>query len=167
MMATDQNSARKGRGWKWLLGLSLALNLIFLGFVAGAAWRFAGPSGHAHKWRDQAAAYGAPFVRALPKEARRELQRELRRSAGQTMSRADRRALYVEMVGVLRQDPFDGTAVEAIFATQAGAAQEIQARAQESWLKIVSEMTPAEREQVAAGLEELLTRGAKKDKQKP
>jgi len=53
---------------RWALGLSLGVNLLVLGLVAGAVYRFDGPHGGAMRhMRD----YGTPYVMALPEERRR------------------------------------------------------------------------------------------------
>ncbi|NNK15586.1 MAG: hypothetical protein HKP51_01630, partial [Sulfitobacter sp.] len=41
-MTKERNPQRMGRALKWALGLSLAVNLIVVGFLAGAAMRFSG-----------------------------------------------------------------------------------------------------------------------------
>ena len=153
---------RSGRGLRWALGLSLALNLIVLGFIGGAAWRLAGPDAPDRHGRHAVASYGAAFVRALPPRAQRQLHRSLRRDPGTLPGRAERRALYEELVAVLRADTFDRAAVEAIFARQAEMAQRVQSRGQAGWLEIVSGMDAEGRAQVADRLEEGLKRGPRK-----
>ena len=163
-MAEAPPERRRGRRLKWALGLSLALNLIIVGFVAGAIWRFAGPHAPDRMVRDGGANYGTAFVRSLPPRAQRQLHRSLRREAGTLPSRAERRGLYREMLTLLRADTFDAVAVEAIFATQAQTAQRVQTRAQAGWLEIVGGMTREERWEVAARLEAALRRGPRKPK---
>lgn len=153
---------RSGRGLKWALGISLALNLIIVGFVGGAAWRFAGPEGAERKMRVEAISSGMVFVHALPREARREMRRAARRDGKGLPDRAARRAMYGDVLRVLRAETFDAAAVEAVFAQQAATAQGVLSRAQAGWVEVVSDMTVAERRAVADRLEEGLRRGAKR-----
>ncbi|MEM7520037.1 MAG: periplasmic heavy metal sensor [Pseudomonadota bacterium] len=163
-MAQTPEKRRTGRGLKWALGLSLALNLIIVGFVAGAAWRFSGADGAERKWRTNPASYGTPFVRALPKEARRAMFGKLRASADVLPSRQERRTRYAQIAAILRADDFDGAAIEAVFAEQSDTATRVLTQAQSSWLEIVSDMSAAERREVADRLEQALARGPKRDK---
>jgi uncharacterized membrane protein len=158
--------AGKGRLVKWVLALSLALNLVIIGLVAGAAMRFSGAHDEGRFRGPAEHSYGAPFVRALPREAKRELQRSLRAQAPQLPSRAERRASYGQMVQVLRQEPFDPAQAQAIFEQQSNAAQSLRDRAQTAWLELVSAMSPAERAEVAQRLEQGLERGPERGPQK-
>lgn len=159
--------SRKGRGLKWALGLSLALNLIIVGFVAGAIWRFTGPEAPHRQWRGDTTSYGTPFVRALPREAKRAMYRQIREDAKSLPSRADRRALYQDVLSELRADTFDRAAIEGLFAQQAETAQAVLKQAQSGWIDIVSQMDPDERRAVATRLEEALNRGPKRKPAKP
>ncbi|MFC6637597.1 periplasmic heavy metal sensor [Sulfitobacter sp. JBTF-M27] len=166
-MTNERNPRRVGRALKWALGLSLAINLILVGFLAGAAMRFSGKDWAERRPGPELLLSGAPFVRALPHDARRALGRKLRREATDLPSRAERRALYASMIEVLRTEPFDPDDISAIFATQASTAQSLQSRAQAGWLEIVSGMTADDRADVAARLEEALTRRRDKGERRP
>ena len=166
-MTEERNPQRTGRVLKWALGLSLALNLIVVGFLAGAAMRFSGKSWSDRRPGPELLISGAPFVRALPHDAKRALGRKLRREETDMPTRAERRALYTGMIEILRTEPFDPDAISAIFATQARTAQTLQSRAQAGWIEIVSAMTAAERAEVASRLEEALTRRRDKDDRRP
>ena len=170
-MAGSKNTGGFGKGWKWALALSLALNLIFVGFLAGAAMRFGGedmrdrrdgPRGQAGPMLS-----GEPFVRALPRDERRALARRLRDENFGLPSREERRALYARMIDLLRADPFDAEAVREVLQTQAKAAQDVQALAQAGWIEIIAGMSAAERAEVAEHLEERLDRRREKDKTRP
>ena len=154
-----------GRGLKWALGLSLALNLVIVGFVGGAVLRHAG-EGRGDRG-PSLQSYGAPFVRALPREAKRKLREALRGERAELPSRKDRRALYSELLEALRADDFDADAARVVFATQSGAAQNMQDRAQAAWIALISEMPAPERAAVADRLEETLKRGRKKRERRP
>lgn len=154
-MATPE----KRRNWLvWALVVSLGVNLIVLGLVAGAAWRFAGGPEADRQGPHGGQAYGAAFVRALPDDARRALHRSLREGPEELPSRAERRAQYARLIEVLRRDPFEPAAVQAIFDAQGVSAQRIRDRAQRGWLDIVEAMSPEARAEVADRLEEGMMR---------
>lgn len=152
-MTLDKKPSRPGRLFKWVLALSLALNLVVVGLFAGAAMRFAGgdKGGRFHEARGPGT--GASFLRALPKEARRSLREKMRTEGGDMPSRAERRAVFEQMVEALRQEPFDREQMRVLFEAQVGASQGMRDRAQEGWLELVGGMTAAERAEVADNLE--------------
>lgn len=156
-MDAQQKPDRTQRRMRWVIGLSLALNLVFIGVFAGAALRFQRDGGAARASAPPIQSYGAPLARSLPREARRELIMGMRKMPGMP-NRRERRALYQEMLTALRANPFDAAQVEAIFARQGDVAQKVQTFATGRWLSLVSEMTPAERLVVADRLEEALRR---------
>lgn len=166
-MAEERKASGAGRGLKWALALSLALNLLIVGFAAGAAWRFAGKEGDHRRWGPERGMSGAPFVRALPREARRELGRTMRGDLRALPSRGERQALYGRMVEALRAEPFDTARVQDILQTQAETAQALQGAAQEAWLEIVSGMSADERAEVADRLEEALRRHRERRQERP
>ena len=161
-MENETSKRPVGRGLKWALGLSLALNLVIVGFLAGAVLRHAGDD---RKDRGPTLqSYGAPFVRALPRDAKHKLRAALRK---ELPSRQDRRRLYEKLLETLRADDFDAEAARDVFATQTDAAQSVQERAQNAWIALVSDMTVAERAAVADRLEETLKRRGKKRERRP
>ena len=155
------------RGLKWAFGISLALNLVFIGVFAGAALRFAGGEHGERKAGPRGQSYGAPFVRALPREDRRKLHRALRADNDGLPSRAERRVLQQQLIDVMRAATFDPTRVEALFETQNDAARQVLGKAQNAWLDIVREMSDAERAGVADRLEERLNRRGRKGSKRP
>lgn len=161
-MDDQQIPSRKGRGFRWALGISLALNLIFVGVFAGAALRHMGDSGKGPG--PQMQSFGAPMSRALPPDARRALRRQLRKELAGVLSRRERQALYGQILTALRADPFDATDVSSLFAVQRDVAGQVQDRAQEVWLEIVSGMSVEDRRLVADRLQEALSRSRKKRK---
>lgn len=148
----------KRYGMRWILGISLALNLIFVGLFAGAAIRHAkeggGPRAGGHPMQN----YGGPLARSLPREARRDLRRGLLKEVTGITSRAERQLLFQQIKEGLREVPFDPDAMAAILATQSNVAQQIQTYGQDKWLSLVSEMTDEERFAVAVRLEDALNR---------
>lgn len=163
------NTGRPARRWsRWVLVASLALNLIFIGLMAGAVYRHAGgPGAREHAGGPGARSYGSPYVRALPREVRRAMFRDLRRSDSGMPSRSERRVLYDRVLAALRTEPFDAAAVEAVLREQGRVALELQTAAEGAWLAEVSAMSPQERAVYADRVAEELTRRPGKHGKKP
>ena len=157
-MTETKTPGRRGRGLKWALALSLALNLLILGFVGGTAWRFAGPGAGDRHWMPPPVVSGILYVRALPREAQKRLGREVRKQTADLPNRRERRAEFREILALLRADTFDADAARAILERQADAGGRVQATAQAGWLAIVSDMNTDERADVADRLERGLKR---------
>jgi uncharacterized membrane protein len=142
------------RRLKIVLAVSLALNLLFIGLMAGAFYR--------HGGKDAAPApslrsYATPYVRALPRAQRAALNKALR-AENILPNKAQRRAFYQDVLAALRADTFDPASITAAMAAQREAVTGAQAGAQMVWLTLVSEMTAAERSAYADALEERLKR---------
>lgn len=167
MTQTPLPKREKGRVLKWAFGLSLALNLVFVGIFAGAAFRHAGDQRGWTRMSQKMGTSGAPFVRALSQEDRRGLRQELKKTAGDLPSRAERRQLHLQMIKVLRAEPFDATKVALLFAEQTVAAERVSGRVQSAWLERVSAMSAQERVKVADRLEEMLERRKRKGPKRP
>jgi uncharacterized membrane protein len=163
----DQGPAiKKGRRWRWILGVSLALNFVFIGLFAGAALRHAGDEPRSDRSRVSVQGYAAPYVRALPPEARRALGQKLRRGdIGERSNRAARRMAYEQMTEAMRAAPFDIARVQAILERQSQSAAGIMLSAQALWLEQIAGMSDVERAAYADRLEEVLAkRGSHKSK---
>ncbi|APE44107.1 hypothetical protein BOO69_12340 [Sulfitobacter alexandrii] len=162
------DDARKpaGRRWRWVLVASLALNLVFVGLIAGAAYRHAGgPGARDHGGGPGARSYATPYVRALPRETRRALFRDLRRSGSGMPSREERRALYDRVLAALRAEPFEADAVQSVLREQGRIAVQLQTAAEGAWLATVTAMSPADRAAYADRVaEELARRPGKRGK---
>ncbi len=149
---------------RWALALSLGVNLLFVGIFAGAAYRHAGGAdvrgGEGPGMRN----YATPYVHALPREKRHALHRSLRQGNGQAapLSRDARRALYQQMLTVLRTDPFDPIAAQNVLTAQRDAILGVQSAAQSAWLVEVTQMAANERAAYADALENVLKRGPRK-----
>lgn len=162
-MAQTTETTKLGapRGFKILLGVSLAFNLVVLGLVAGAALR-EGPPRHGG---GGGANYARPYIQALPSEDRRAIFAASRPLAGEDGSRAGRRALYGEVTDILRSEVFDREAVKAALSKQTQATLSIQNAAQKHWLNLIEEMGLQERRDYADAVEEIVQRrGANKRK---
>ena len=158
MMDEQVTPPRKSRRLQWVLGVSLALNLVFIGLFAGAAMRHIGDKGGAKLRGGSVHAMGLPLARSLPPEARRSLFRQMRSEGSGLPSRKERRAQSALMLNALRADPFDPAAVTAIFEATSVMTEQVQSTAQQKWLSLVSEMSAAERLAVADRLEEAMNR---------
>lgn len=146
-----ETSAKPPRRWtRWLLFGSLALNLLVVGLIAGAALRMSG-------WGigPPVRGLGPALYRELPREDRRALRQTLRTAGGDAMSPGDQARL---LSAALRAEPFDPDALEALINQQAEALQLYQFEVQRKWLAQVAEMSPAERNAYADRLEESLQR---------
>ncbi|MGC1504359.1 MAG: periplasmic heavy metal sensor [Sulfitobacter sp.] len=167
MTQTPLPKRTRGRALKWAFGISLALNLVFVGVFAGAAFRHADDRRGWDRKSESARSSGAPFVRALSQDDRRALRRAMRETAGDLPSRAQRRELHQQMIEILRVEPFDVTEVKRLFAVQTEAAEQVSGRVQTAWLERVGAMTAGERAAVADRLEEMLKRRKRKGVTRP
>lgn len=141
---------------------SLAVNLLFVGFLAGAMARHSGEGPQAGR-NPGLGAFGAPYMLALTKEHRREVLRDLRESGRDVVpDRRARRAMFENVISELRSQPFDRAALEATVSKQADTTVQVQRRAQAAWLNVVSGMTDEERAIYADTVEKVLSRRSKK-----
>lgn len=154
----------KRRGMRLIFGISLALNLVFVGVFAGAAIRHVKGGDAPRAGGQPMQNFGSPLARSLPREARRDLLRGMRKDVPGMPSRRERHALFQQIDEALRAVPFDPEAVAEIFAAHSNLAQKMQTYGQEKWLALVSEMTDAERIAVAARLQDALNRPQRKKK---
>ncbi len=157
---------RRKRMMRWALALSLGVNLLFVSLFAGAAYRNAGAPGMRGGEGPGMRSYATPYVQALPRETRRALHHSLRSGDGKAkpLSRGARRALYQEMLKVLRADAFDPNAAEKVLSAQRDAILGVQSAAQSAWLVEVAKMTADERAEYADQLEKTLKRGPRQRK---
>lgn len=158
MSEPTSTTTRCPRWVKIVLGLSLALNLAIAGAVAGFAMR-AAPMRDGHTGMG----YAAPYVIALPREARRDVFGAIRSNEA-LPKRSVRRAHYVEMIDALRAEPFVQGRVEAILSRQSTGVAQIQDVSQAAWLSAVTEMDAAERAAYVERVENVLKRGKRRKK---
>jgi len=155
------NSSSRTRTALWVkvaLAVSLTLNLLVVGFLAGTVARHGGAGpGTAPALN----AFGRPYMVALSKEDRQSL-RQLLRAGGALPDRRQRRDAGAEVLAQLRAQPFDIAALEEAVRQQADISLSVQRRVQAAWLQTVSEMTDAQRQTYADDVEELLRRRARK-----
>lgn len=145
----------KNRLWlRLILGISLALNLLVIGLVAGAAWRFGGPEG-----RPAPRSLGSALFFALPKEDRKALRQKSYGSHQDRRARAQKDAS--DVIAALRASPFDETSLERILQEQAASQQAHHQALQSSWMTRIRTMSEAERLAYADRLEEVMARKGK------
>jgi uncharacterized membrane protein len=153
-------AARTGRGLRWLLVASLALNLLFLGLAAGGAARI---------WRMAPAADSTPAAelqllwRAMPEDDRRAMRRGddddwRERRGDRSEGRAERAADLLALRSLLLADPFDRAALEARLVQ----ARDLQAqradRALARMLDRIEGMSVADRARMVQRMERRLSR---------
>ncbi|WP_299747190.1 periplasmic heavy metal sensor [uncultured Tateyamaria sp.] len=145
---------------KILLGLSLAINLGIAGLVGGIAL-----SGGSLGGKGPGMGYAMPYVLALPQEDRRAVFGVVRGNRD-LPGRGVRRAVYGEMVALLKADTFDRAAVTAILERQARGVEQVQSVAQDEWLDRVAAMSDEERRAYAERVEEVVAKGGPRKSRK-
>ena len=139
---------------KWLvaaLAVSLALNLVLVGLFVG---RLSGPPPWAQARMDPS--FGlARVLRFLPEERRDVLfadegSRDIRRSLGRFMRgmRQHQRDIHAALVA----EPFDPDALDTAFASFRQNMDEAQARSHGLFVRIATDLTPEERDQLRRAL---------------
>ena len=149
-----------------LLGISLAINLLIAGLAVGAALRF-GPEGAGGPPRS----LGGLMYRELPKEDRAAVYNNV-----QTANPVDhwkRRATEAHEISVLlRADPLDVVALEALVTSNAQSRQAWQQSMQVAWIERVAAMATQDRLEYADRMEKAAShrhgpKGGKDKTQKP
>ena len=154
---TDKSPPRTARSPLWLrllLFVSLALNLLVAGVVAGHILRD-GPDGRVPRVDRM----GGPMTFALSPEDRREIGHALRDAYRE--KRPTREQIMAEYQGVieaLRSDPFDRRGLQSAFDRQLASTQDRVAIGQEVLMQRITTMSDAERHAFADRLEEGLRR---------
>lgn len=158
----DRTASPPARPRRWiypLLFVSLAVNLLIVGMVAG--WMISPNRAERADRLDRSvrSVMGEPFLRALPEEHRRALVRDvLSEGARLRENRAALRARFEALLAALRAEPFDPAAVRDLFAQQREVALKRQRVGEDLLLKRLSEMSAAERAAYADRLARALRR---------
>jgi len=148
---------RRGRGLRIALVLSLAVNLLVIGVVAGGAWKMRNFDGGRPP-------HGQVDIRALwqamPRDARSAL-RERNREDGlhpDRPSREERRArmaeLNAQLIEALRREPFDAEAFATLMQGDRAALERRLAAANAAFAAQLAGLSPAQRQALAGELEE-------------
>lgn len=139
--AAESKSTR--RGWKIALALSLSLNLLVAGLVAGTLLSHDGTSGRPPFIRDEGM---SPLTRALEKEDRDALRAALRaRNQDRSGQRRNIRRLNIKLVNALRADPFDVSELARIFDQLQAGHMAQQDLGEQELLSRIEAMTPEAR----------------------
>ena len=158
----DPPVQREKRWPKVALAVSLAFNLLIVGFLAGAIARKSGDVEQQARV-PALAAFGAPYMMALPRQDRRAVLREMRAGLeGDVPDRQERREMFESVLSVLRSVPFDLKALQEAVSRQADTTIRVQRSAQQAWLNVVANMSDAERAAYAAAVEEMLRRAPRR-----
>ncbi|MEM6563215.1 MAG: periplasmic heavy metal sensor [Pseudomonadota bacterium] len=163
-MQNAKNESAGGMRWwvKAIFGVSLALNLAFIGLIAGAALRVSGKEEGAYR-APGPGAFGVPYMMALSRDDRREIFGQIRAERRAAMpDRDERRARFREVLDSLRAQPFDRARLESIVDQQAASTVSLQRSAQNAWVTHVAQMSDAERAAYADAVEDVLRRGGKR-----
>ena len=151
--------SRPSRAPLWMkiaLGVSVALNLAVAGMAGGAAWRFHALGGPPGPVRDLG--FG-PFAGALDPADREAMRREVFQSRGDLRDlRREMHADFAAMLGALRAEPFDPSAVQALLDRQRARGAEMAEVGSRLLAGRITAMSPDERRAFAGRLEQNLTR---------
>ena len=161
----DTGMAGRYRRLRIALIASLGVNLLVLGTVAGAV--FLGPGDGPRRFEVRDIGFG-PFDRALTREDRDALRQAFVERAG-TMREGWRqmRADLEQFLAILRADPFDPAALQAVAELQADRMEERFALGQDLLVQRIAAMTEAERLAFADRLEDALRRPREPDRDDP
>lgn len=154
----------KGRGMRIVLFASLALNLAVVGAVAGFLVMGPPPPPRERPGGEDPA---LPYTRALSEDQRRELRGALRGAVMKDRQemRGIREALmgdYRQALALLRAEPYDAAAMEALMAAQAERSAAVRVRGQKVLADTLAAMSPEDRRAYADRLEETLSRFQRK-----
>ncbi|MGR3321436.1 MAG: periplasmic heavy metal sensor [Pseudooceanicola sp.] len=145
------------RPWlRVLVFASLALNLLVIGALAGLVAVHDRDDPRRPPRLDRSV---GPLTHALSDEDKRRIGREMRRAYREGRpSRAEFYAEYQQVIAALRADPYDPSIVADSLRRQLDASAERQRIGQDLLLERLAAMTPEERAEFAARLEEGLAR---------
>lgn len=145
------------RSLQVLLFASLALNLLVVGLVLGAAFSHRADDDHRH--RSHVSQPGGPLAAALERRDRRAVGRELRQAIGaERAAQGSARSSYGNVIAVLTATPYDADAMRAAVTAQMQPAIRRVELGVDILLDRLDGMTPAERAAYAERLQEVLER---------
>ncbi len=145
--------------WPWmriLLISSLALNLLFVGLVVGAALRFGGPE----SMRPPPRSLGSALYRALPDDIRQEMRQQSR--SGHEARRKGGFRDVGAVVTALRASPFDAEGLKAVLDRQLEQREAFHRSVQDKWFERIMMMSEDERATYADRLEDVSRRNTHK-----
>lgn len=158
MTDTTPEPPKKRRWLMPVLFASLTVNLLIAGIVLGA---FLSPDSPRNR-KDQGPARGVigePFIRALPKEERRVLIRDVMQNRAQIQeSRENLRQRFLAFLEILRTDPFDAAEAARLLGDQRQVAVDRQQIGEALLMQRLEDMTSEQRAVYADALEKSLRR---------
>lgn len=144
------------RGWRVVLVISLALNLLVAGAAVGLYAKHGGKSGGALSRYER---IGSPLARALSETDRREIRDQMRQTLrGTAEDRAAKRAHYEALIRDLRAGSFDRDAMAVHLARQRDMLVARMAHGQDLLLERIARMSAEERVALADRIERILDR---------
>jgi len=150
------------RRWMvWALTASLAVNLVVIGLVAGAALSLRSGSEERRSYSSLRALGLSPYTRAMAKEDWHALRARARAEAPREGPTGERSALRAEVrrtIAALRAEPFEPETLAASLAAQHAIGEERARFGRRLLVDHVTEMTPQERAAFATRLEERMAR---------
>jgi uncharacterized membrane protein len=157
-MAGDTSSPGKGptRWLRALLIVSLALNLLVAGVVAGALLGREGRDGAERGVRQIGL---GPFEHALTRTDRRAIRGDLRERGGVLRAGGrDLRASFEDAIALLRSEPFDAAGFSEALMRNRAAIALLQAQGHALFAEYVSDMDAEQRKALADRVEAALPR---------
>lgn len=159
----DGVGVKSGKGVRIALAVSVALNLLIVGLVAGAVLRDGGPRG-----RMLGDLEFGPFTEALTPEDRAALRQEfVRQMPDMRDMRRQMRTDFAALLDALRAEPFDAAAVRGLIEAQSQRMTGRLAVGQDLLVARIGAMTPEARADFADRLESRLRRGREPDRGEP
>jgi uncharacterized membrane protein len=151
-LSMDDQAKRPSRLWKIILVCSLALNLAIVGIIGGSL-----ASGRLGDGPPRSFDLGlGPVARALDPQERREIGRSLRQD--RELRDVNLRGRVSGMVDALKADPFDPEIVRGLMSEQIARMADVQGRAQDAFIIVITEMSPERRAAFADQLASELSR---------
>lgn len=152
----EAKAPRTGKGLRWALGVSLALNLLVAGVLAGAG--IAAINGHERKGGAPGlASFGqgiGPVIQSFEPQDRRAMARQMRRGAQELgVSRRNVEVGLQRLSDQIGATPYDQAALEATMTGQIEQIKAVQDLAFRVILERISAMSDEERARLAADLE--------------
>ena len=153
-MPNGQANGRTGRWPRILLIVSLTVNVLIIGGLAGFVVKWP-----RHDGRDVGHYFGPAGLKALANGFEIDDRRELRRLiGGKRQQMKDRRieaeAAFSNLLAALRAEPFDPSAITEIFEQQRHASHRVMVDGHELLAQRITAMDPDRRHQFADRLEQ-------------
>lgn len=142
--------AERKFNWKKALFIaSLALNVLVIGALAGAAFK-----PHSRGGPFRGATLQSAMVRALPDDQRKLLGESMRRNGDHFKAqRGQSLAVKADLKAAIAAVPFDGDALRQVFERQKQVRSDFSNRGDDMWINLITKMSDEERAQFANDIE--------------